>query len=136
MSKPPNSRFSGCALFILWTLLLIAFMTVVGAVFGFGTELELGYPLWLLIGRLLVVSLLFVTILGLMGRRQWGVYGFFTAAAAMIPLSVAYSYFNLQLTEGLELTLNWIVRNTIVTAVAVMFLVTVVFWALRVQRVE
>ena len=128
-----NSRFSGCGLFVLWSLLLIFFMTLVRAVFGLTTELELGYPLWLLIGRLLVVVLLFVTILGLMGRRKWGVYGFFAAAAAMIPLSVAYSYFNLQLTEGLELTVNWIVRNTLITAVFIMLLVTVVFWAIRVQ---
>jgi hypothetical protein len=71
-----------------------------------------------------------------MGRRKWGVYGFFVAAAAMIPLSVAYSYFNLQLTEGLELTVNWIVRNTLITAVFIMLLVTVVFWAIRVQGGE
>lgn len=136
MQKSLNSRFSGCGLFVLWSLLLIFFMTFVRALFGLTTELDLGYPLWLLIGRLLVVTTLFVTILGLMGRRKWGVYSFFAAAAAMIPLSVAYSYFNLQLTEGLELTLSWIVRNTMITAVAIMLLVTVVFWAMRVQGGE
>jgi hypothetical protein len=129
-------RYSGCGLFVLWTLLLIAFTSVVGAVFGFGTELELGYPLWLLIGRLLVVVALFVTILGLMGRRKWGVYGFFAAAAVMIPLSVAYAYYQVQLTEGLELTMGWIVRNTVITAVVVMGVVTAVFWSLRVQGGE
>lgn len=111
-------------------------MTFVGAIFGLTTELELGYPLWLLIGRLLVIATLFATILGLMGRRKWGVYGFFAAAAAMIPLSVAYSYFQLQLTEGLALTLNWVVRNTVITAVIIMLLVTLVFWAIRVQGGE
>jgi hypothetical protein len=131
-----RSRYSGCGLFVLWTLLLIAFTSVVGAVFGFGTELELGYPLWLLIGRLLVVVALFVTILGLMGRRKWGVYGFFAAAAVMIPLSVAYAYYQVQLTEGLELTMGWIVRNTVITAVVVMGVVTAVFWSLRVQGGE
>jgi hypothetical protein len=131
-----RSRYSGCGLFVLWTLLLIAFTSVVGAVFGFGTELELGYPLWLLIGRLHVVVALFVTILGLMGRRKWGVYGFFAAAAVMIPLSVAYAYYQVQLTEGLELTMGWIVRNTVITAVVVMGVVTVVFWSLRVQGGE
>jgi hypothetical protein len=112
-----RSRYSGCGLFVLWTLLLIAFTSVVGAVFGFGTELELGYPLWLLIGRLLVVVSLFVTILGLMGRRKWGVYGFFAAAAVMIPLSVAYGYYQVQLTEGLEVTRGWSVRSRGVTGV-------------------
>lgn len=133
---PPPSRYSGCGLFVLWTLLLIAFTSVVGALFGFGTELELGYPLWLLIGRLLVVVALFVTILGLMGRRKWAVYGFFAAAAAMIPLSVAYAYYNLQFSEGLELTMGWIVRNTVITAVVIMGVVTAVFWSLRVQGGE
>ena len=133
MKTPANLRFSGCGLFVLWSLLLIFFMTFVRAIFGLTTELELGYPLWLLIGRLLVIALLFATILGLMGRRKWGVYGFFAAAAAMIPLSVAYSYFQLQLTEGLALTLDWVVRNTVITAVAIMLLVTLVFWAIRVQ---
>ena len=136
MQKPATSRFSGCGLFVLWSLLLIFFMTLVRAAFGMSVELELGYPLWLLIGRLLVVATLFATILGLMGRRKWGVYGFFVAAAAMIPLSVAYSYFNLQLTEGLALTMNWIVRNTVITAVFIMGLVTAVFWAIRVQGGE
>lgn len=136
MQKPANSRFSGCGLFILWSLLLIFFMTLVRAVFGMSVELELGYPLWLLIGRLLVVAALFATILGLMGRRKWGVYGFFAAATIMIPMSVAYSYFNLQLTEGLALTVNWIVRNTVITAVFIMGLVTAVFWAARAQGGE
>lgn len=112
---------------------MILFMTLVRVIFGMSVELEFGYPLWLLIGRLLVVAALFVTILGLMGRRKWGVYGFFAAAVAMIPLSVAYSYFNLQITEGLELTVGWIVRNTVITAVFIMLVVTAVFWSLRVQ---
>ena len=133
MAKLDHSRASGCGLFILWSLLLIFFMTLVRAVFGMSVELELGYPLWLLIGRLLVVSALCATILGLMGQRKWGVYGFFSAAVVMIPLSVAYSYFNLQLTEGLALTAGWIVRNTVITAVFIMLLVTAVLWASRVQ---
>ena len=133
MQKSLNSRFSGCGLFILWSLLLIFFMTLVRAIFGMSVELELGYPLWLLIGRILLVVALCATILGLMGQRKWGIYGFFAATVAMIPLSVAYSYFNLQLTEGLELTLSWIVRNTVITAVFIMLMVTAVFWAIRAQ---
>jgi hypothetical protein len=108
-------------------------MTLVRALFGMSVELDLGYPLWLLIGRFLVLAALLVTILGLMGQRKWGVYGFFAAATIMIPLSVAYSYFNLQLTEGLELTVSWIVRNTVFTAVFIIVMITAVFWSVRAQ---
>ena len=134
MQTSGSSHFSGCGLFILWSLLLIFFMTFVSAAFGLTTELDLGYPLWLLIGRLLVVGVLLVTILGLMGRRKWGAYGFFGAAALMIPLSVAYSYYHLHLTEGLTLTVSWIVRNTVITAVFFFFFVSIVFWFIQARE--
>ena len=136
MQTSDKSRFSGCGLYVLWTLLFISFTTATQAALGFSTESDLGYPPWLLIGRLLILIAFFVTILGLMGRRKWGAYGFFVTAAVTIPLSVAYSYFNLQLTEGTGVTGAWIVRNTVVTALVMMGLVTAVFWAIRVQGGE
>jgi hypothetical protein len=123
--------FSGCGLFLLWTLFLVFFWTLVQSVFGFSTEVDLGYPVWLLLARIVTVLTFIISLLGLLGRRRWAVISFFASAVAMIPLSVAYSYFQLQLAEGLALTTSWIVRNTLITAIAIMLLVTIVFWSMR-----
>ena len=133
MQNSGDRRFSGCGLFLLWALLLIFFYTTVGAIWTFSMGLDQGFPLWLLLARIAVLAGLFVSTFGLLGRKQWAVWGFFGCAALMIPLSVSYSYHFSLLTEGFQLTLGWIIRNTVVTALVIMGGVTLVFYLIRPQ---
>lgn len=134
MKNSGNSHFSGCALYLLWALLLVFFYTMVGAVWTFNMGLDQGFPLWLLLGRVAVLAGLFVSTFGLLGRKQWAVWGFFGCAAVMIPLSVSYSYYFSFLTEGFQLTLGWIIRNTLITALVIMGGVSLVFYLIRPQH--
>jgi hypothetical protein len=134
MQDSGNKHFSGCGLYLLWFLLLIFFYALVGAIWNFKGGLEQGFPFWLLLARLVVLAALFASTFGLLGRKAWAVWGFFGGAAAMIPVSVSYSYYLSLLTEKLELTLGWIIRNTVVTALISMGVVTMVFFVIRPQQ--
>jgi hypothetical protein len=134
MQDSGDRHFSGCGLYLLWALLLIFFYTLVGAVWTFKMGLDQGFPLWLLLARIAVLAGLFISIFGLLGRKQWAVWVFFACAAAMIPLSVSYSYHFSLLSEGFQLTLGWIIRNTVVTALVIMVGVTTVFYLIRPQQ--
>ena len=96
----------------------------------------MGFPLWLLFGRLAVLTGLFVSIFGLLGLRKWSLVGFFGSAAVMIPMSVAYNAYLLQRSEDFILTTEWIIRNTVVTAVVIFVMIGLVLFAIRlpVQR--
>ena len=133
MQNSSEKAFSGWALFLLWFLILVWFWTLVGAVFGFTTELAQGFPLWVLIGRVAVLGGLFASTIGLLGRKRWGVWGFFSAAVAMIPMSVSYSFFLGRQVGNIALGPAWILRNTLLTALVVVVLLVVVFWAVRAE---
>lgn len=136
MQNSGNYRFSGCGLYLLWFLLFIFFYTLIGAVWTFKTGLEQGFPFWLLLARLAVFAGLFVSTFGLLGRKQWAVSSFFGCAALMIPLSITYSYYFSLLTGNLELTMGWIIRNTVVTALIIMGGVTLVLYLIRPQQID
>ncbi len=130
----PSTDHSGCGLFVLWSLLFILFWSFIQAGANLTSALDLGYPLWLLIAQLIIFGGLIVSLVGLLGRRKWGAYGLFSSAVLMIPTSVAYNYFYLNITEGLVLTAAWVARNTIITAVMIMVGVTVIFWSMRTNK--
>ena len=135
MSGSGERRFSGFGLYVLWTLVLILFYVLVGAVFSVPTVREQGVPLWLIIGRLLVVSGLFGGLVGVLTGQAWGIWLFFASAMVMIPMSVTYTYYFLLFSEaGFELTSGWIVGSTVRTAVFVMVIVSVVFWSMRSKK--
>ena len=114
---------------MIWFLLLMFFTSLVGALFSVTTLTDQDFPLWLLIGRIVVLTGLLASLLGVLGGKIWGIRGLFSSAVALIPLSVTYSYFTLFLSDGLALSLEWAVRNTLITAVVVMGMVTLVMWA-------
>jgi hypothetical protein len=127
MKNSGERSYSGWGLYVLWTLLLIFFYVWVGAFFSVPTIIEQGVPLWLIIGRLLVLSGLFGSLIGILGQQTWALWLFFVSAALMIPLSVSYTYYYLLFTEDFELTPGWVVRSTVNTALIVMVLLTIVF---------
>lgn len=131
MQKSDEKGYSGLGLYVLWTLLLIFFYVCVGAFFSVPTIIEQGVPLWLIIGRLIVLSGLFGSLIGILAQQRWGIWVFFASAAAMIPMSVSYSYYYLLFTEDFELTSGWIIRSTVNTALLVMVIVAIVFAIVR-----
>jgi len=135
MNNLGERKFSGFGLYVLWTLVLILFYVWVGAIFSVPTVREQGVPLWLIIGRLLVLSGLVGGLIGILTGQVWGIWLFFGSAMVMIPMSVTYTYYFLLLSEeGFELTSGWIVGSTVRTAVFVMVIVLVVFWAMRANK--
>ncbi|MCA9916871.1 MAG: hypothetical protein KC445_02920 [Anaerolineales bacterium] len=135
MSNSGERRFSGFGLYVLWTLVLILFYVLVGAVFSVPTVREQGVPLWLIIGRLLVLSGLTGGLVGVLTGQTWGIWLFFASAMVMIPMSVTYTYYFLLFSEaGFELTAGWVVGSTVRTAVFVMVIVAVVLWSVRPKR--
>jgi hypothetical protein len=136
MPTSGDNRFSGCGLYLLWFLLLIFFYALIGAMWGFKTGLEQGFPFWLLLGRMAVLAALFASTFGLLGRKQWAVWGFFASAATMIPLSVSYSYYFALQAGNFQLTVGWIIGHTIITALVVMAVVTLVFLAIRPRQTQ
>ena len=136
MSKLNGNRFSSCGLYLLWFLLLIFFYALIGAIWSLKTGLEQGFPFSLLVSRIVVLAALFASMFGLLGRKQWAVWGFFGSATAMIPLSVSYSYYFALQTGGFQLTVGWIIGNTLITALVVMMIVTIVFYIVRPRQAE
>ena len=131
MRDSGEKGYSGVGLYVLWTLLLIFFYVWVGAFFSVPTIIEQGVPLWLIIGRLLVLSGLFGSLIGILAQHRWGIWLFFASAVTMIPMSVSYTYYYLLFTEDFELTSGWIVSSTINTALVVMVVVAIVFAIVR-----
>jgi hypothetical protein len=134
MASANDNQLSGFALYLLWFLLFVFFSTLIGAVFGFSAELAQGFPLTLLIGRLVVVGGIFAAIIGLLAQKAWGVWLFFACAVVMVPLSVAYSYYHTLQLSPLALTTGWIIRNTVLTTLLIMGVVTLVLYAVRPRR--
>ena len=131
MKNSGEQGYSGLGLYVLWTLLLIFFYVWVGAFFTVPTVIEQGVPLWLIIGRLLVLSGIFGSLIAILAQQPWGIWVFFASAAVMIPMSVSYTYYYLQFTEDFELTSGWIMSSTINTSLVVLLLVTIVFAIVR-----
>lgn len=131
MKNSEEQGYSGWGLYVLWTLLLIFFYVWVGAFFSVPTVIEQGVPLWLIIGRLLVLSGLLGSLIGILTQQQWSIWVFFASAVVMIPMSVSYTYYFLQFTEDFELTSGWIVRYTLSTSLVVMVFMTIVFAIVR-----
>lgn len=131
MKRSGEQGYSGLGLYVLWTLLLIFFYVWVGAFFSVPTIIEQGVPWWLIIGRLLVLSGLFGSLIGIVMQQKWGIWVFFASAVITIPMSVSYTYYFLQLTEDFELTSGWIVRYTLSTSLVVLVLMAIVFAIVR-----
>ena len=131
MKNSDGQGYSGLGLYALWTLLLIFFYVWVGAFFSVPTIIEQGVPLWLIIGRLFVLSGLFGSLIGILAQQQWGIWVFFVSAVVMIPLSVSYTYYYLQFTEDFELTSDWIVRYTFSTSLVVLVFLAIIFAIVR-----
>lgn len=108
---------------------MMCFTWLVGALFSVTTQTDQGFPLWLLLGRIVIFAGLLASLLGVLGGQIWGIRGLFSSAVAFIPFSVTYGYFALFLSDGLALSLDLVVRNTLITAVVVMLMVTLVMWA-------
>lgn len=94
-----------------------------------------GFPVWLLLGRVAVLFGIFVSSLGMLSRKKWGFYTFFSVMAAMIPLSITYTYFveTIEVGGGFVPSFSWILQTTVVTSVIVMIIVWLVFSVLRRQ---
>jgi len=135
MNNSGERKFSGFGLYVLWTLVLILFYVLVGAFFSVPTVREQGVPLWLIIGRLLVLTGLVGGLIGILIGQAWGIWLFFASAMVMIPMSVTYTYYFLLFSEeGFKLTAGWIVGSTVKTAVFVMIIVSFVFWSVRATK--
>ena len=132
MSDSGEREFSSFGLYVLWTLVLILFYVCVGAFFSVQTVREQGVPLWLITGRLLVLSGLVAGLIGILTGRARAIWLFFASAAVMIPMSVTYTYYFLLLSEeGFQLTSSWIIRSTFSTSLVVLMLVGIVFAIVR-----
>ena len=126
-----KAAFSGTALFYLWFLLLVWFYTGVGAIFGFGTQRESGFPAWVLLLRIVVFISFFATTFFTLGRRKLAVWGFWVTAVLMIPVTVTFNYyFNLNIADFV-LTAGWIVQTTIVTTIIVLIMVGIYNYVIR-----
>ena len=132
-STQKKTAYQGWGLYILWTMLFISFMSSTSAMVYFGDRMAAGFPVWLLIGRIAVLLGIFFGSIGMLSRKRWGFYTFFAVMAAMIPLSITYTYFVETLDGGFDLTLSWILQTTIITSVVVMGIVWLVFYVLQRQ---